>query len=59
MANLKREFIEGFGWAMVDEVGNIWDYAEEPEEDDDYNEAERQAEWEFEHGYHYSDEDRH
>ena len=58
MANLKREYIDGFGWAMVDGVGNIWESAEEPEEADNYNEAERQAEWEFTHGYHF-DNDRH
>ena len=60
MANLNRVFVEGFGWAMVDEVGNIWDFAEddESEKDNDYNEAERQAEWEFGHGYNF-DDDRH
>ena len=59
MANLKKAFVEGLGWAMVDEVGNVWELIEEPEETDNYNEAERQAEWEFEHGYHFEDDDRH
>ena len=58
MTALKRVFVEGFGWAMVDSVGNIWDFADAPEDDNEYDEAERQSEWEFEYGYCF-DDDRH
>ena len=49
-----KKYVEGFGWALVDEVGNIWELIDEPDETDTtYNEQERQAEWEFEHGYNF------
>ena len=48
-----EKYVEGLGWALVDEAGNIWELIDEPETDTTYDEQERQAEWEFEHGYNF------